>query len=77
MRLVCYFYVLITYLVLIGSANWTATLSHVIYLIHLQSNSTCVSRWITRSVKAAGIGMFTMNLLKVGIVILSRKFSFK
>jgi len=65
-HLVGYFHVLVSYLELIGTADWTATYSHVIYTIQLQSNLPRVSRWITPSVKAAGIGMCRHDCLQSG-----------
>jgi hypothetical protein len=76
-HLVGYFHVLVSYLELIGTTNWTATYPQVIYIIHLQSNLPRVSGWFTRSAKAAGIAMFAMTLFKVGIAIYSRKVSFR
>jgi hypothetical protein len=76
-HIIGYFHILSSYLEVIGTANWTATYSHAIYIIHLQSNFPRVSRWITLSVKGAGIGMLAMTLLKMGIAILSGKVKFK
>jgi hypothetical protein len=76
-HLVGYFHVLVSYLELIGMADWTATYSHVIYTIQLQSKLPPVRRWITRSVKPAGISMCRHDCLQSGYRYIESKVSFK